>query len=214
MLQSGCRLTPQPPPHRPPPLDDSGSSSTTWNATTPTMALPSAWPATAATATPNVPQVQQHVQPHEHDRVQRPSPPKNTTNRGSGCATMNCVPTMPARNPTIVFARPPMPMTPLDSASWTRPGERPGQQPGHRPGRQRDVDHRRPAPDRRPTVPRTTNRASVVCSASASAIARTTPAAFTRRSPRPLARRRRRQHDQHLLERSRSRPPARPMICL
>ena len=66
--------------------------------------------------------------------------PKNTTNRGSGCATMNCVPMMPARKPTIVFASPPMPMTPLDSASCTSPATAPGQQPRHRPGRQRHVD--------------------------------------------------------------------------
>ena len=43
--------------------------------------------------------------------------PKNTTNRGSDAVTMNCVPMMPARNPTSVFASPPMPMTLLDSAS-------------------------------------------------------------------------------------------------
>ena len=65
---------------------------------------------------------------------------KNTTNRGSGCATMNCVPMMPARNPTIVFASPPMPMTPLDSASCTSPATRPRQQARHRARRQRDVD--------------------------------------------------------------------------
>ena len=42
---------------------------------------------------------------------------------------MNCVPTMPARNPTIVFARPPMPMTPLDSASCTSPANVPVSSP-------------------------------------------------------------------------------------
>ncbi len=43
--------------------------------------------------------------------------PKNTTNRGSGCATMNCVPTIPPRNPTMVLASPPTPIIVPTSAS-------------------------------------------------------------------------------------------------
>ena len=38
-------------------------------------------------------------------------------------APMNWVPMMPARKPTMVFASPPIPMTPLDSASWTSPSD-------------------------------------------------------------------------------------------
>ena len=54
---------------------------------------------------------------------------------------MNWVPMMPARNPTTVFASPPMPMTPLDSASCTSPAKVPVSSPVDRPRRQRDVDH-------------------------------------------------------------------------
>ena len=37
--------------------------------------------------------------------------------REGAWATMNCVPITPARNPTTVFASPPIPMTPIESAS-------------------------------------------------------------------------------------------------
>ena len=50
--------------------------------------------------------------------------------RGSGWATMNCVPSTPARNPTSVFASPPMPMTGLATrASWMRPATAPVMSP-------------------------------------------------------------------------------------
>ena len=88
--------------------------------------------------------------PMNDHRVERRCWRRNTTNRGSGAVTMNCVPTRPARKPTSVFASPPMPMTPLDSASCTSPAA-PAQPPGGRPGGQRHVDHHEHQ-DRRATV--------------------------------------------------------------
>jgi hypothetical protein len=55
--------------------------------------------------------------------------PKKTKNRGSACATMNCVPTIPVRNPTSVLASPPMPMTPGVRASCTSPANVPVNMP-------------------------------------------------------------------------------------
>ena len=45
---------------------------------------------------------------------------KKTTNRGSDAVTMNCVPMMPARNPTSVFASPPMPMARMKPSMTAR----------------------------------------------------------------------------------------------
>ena len=112
---------------------------------------------------------------------------KNTTNRGNGCATMNCVPTMPARNPTIVFASPPMPMTAARQRVLHQAG-RPCPPAGPSPVRtSARRTRRRPAPDRRPRCRgRRTGRAWSAGRRDAT-IARITPAAFTRRSPRPAA---------------------------
>jgi hypothetical protein len=38
-------------------------------------------------------------------------------NLDNGAVTMNWVPSTPATNPTTVFANPPIPITPLESAS-------------------------------------------------------------------------------------------------
>ena len=70
-------------------------------------------------------QIQQHIGP-----TNACTPwPKKTTNRGSDAVTMNCVPMMPARNPTRVFASPPMPITLLDSASCASPAKVPDNRP-------------------------------------------------------------------------------------
>ena len=53
----------------------------------------------------------------------------NITSRGSAAVTMNCCPNAPARNPTIDFARPPIPTTPLDSESWISPAALPASIP-------------------------------------------------------------------------------------
>ncbi len=53
----------------------------------------------------------------------------NITNRGNAAVTMNCWPITPAANPTIAFARPPMPTVPLDSASWMIPAMLPASIP-------------------------------------------------------------------------------------
>ena len=66
---------------------------------------------------------------------------KTRRTAAAAAPTMNCVPMMPARNPTTVFASPPMPMTPLDSASCTSPANVPASRPVDRPRRQRHVDH-------------------------------------------------------------------------
>ena len=126
--------------------------------------------------------------------------PKNTTNRDSGWATMNCVPMTPARKPTMVFASPPMPDDAGRQGVLHQPGKRAGQQAG-RPART-PAPRRppRPARDRPPPCRRIRNRPSVVCSVSATTVARITPAAFTSALPRRFARRRRRQHHQHFFE--------------
>ena len=126
--------------------------------------------------------------------------PKNTTNRGSGWATMNWVPMMPARNPTTVFASPPMPMTPARQGVLDEPGEGAGQQPGDRARRQRGVDdddeHQidgdRAADDepRQGGLERQRQRRGHDDRRRLS----------LRALRRQLARRRRRQHDQHFLE--------------
>ena len=83
---------------------------------------------------------------------------KNTSALGSGRATMNWLPTIPAKNPTTVFARPPMPMMlrVADHAGpdgdghrarrgkgiLDQPRHRAGYQPGGRPAAQGDVHHR------------------------------------------------------------------------
>ena len=94
-----------------------------------------------------------------------------------------------------------MPMTPLDSASCTSPANAPASSPVAGP----DVSATyttTTSTRSTATVPRTTNRASVVCSASADRDRQDRPRRPSLARPRAgLARRRRRQHDQHLLER-------------
>ena len=146
-----------------------GTARSSWNATTPTTALPSAWLSTAAYGDPKCRKSEQHVQPHEDRPRAAPSPRRTPRTAASGCATMNCVPMMPARNPTIVFASPPMPMIAARQRVLRQPGRRAGQQPRHRARRQRDVDHHdQHQIERRGAARR--ERASVVCSASASAM--------------------------------------------
>ena len=53
---------------------------------------------------------------------------------------MNCVPTMPARKPTTVFASPPMPMTPRRQRVLREPGDVPASRPADRAGGQAHVD--------------------------------------------------------------------------
>ena len=84
---------------------------------------------------------------------------------------------MPITYPTTVFASPPMPRMPLDSASCASPAAA-RQQPGRRrPTSMRDVDH-----DDQHQVERRgaahQHCASVVCSTSASASAATTPSSL------------------------------------
>ena len=62
------------------------------------------------------------------DRVHTVAP-KNTTNRGSGCVDDELRADDARDNPTMVFASPPMPITPLDSASWTSPANVPVSSP-------------------------------------------------------------------------------------
>ena len=59
--------------------------------------------------------------------------PKNTTNRGSGWATMNWVPMIPARNPTIVFASAADADDARRQVVLNQSGEGAGEQPGDRP---------------------------------------------------------------------------------
>jgi hypothetical protein len=54
---------------------------------------------------------------------------RNITKRGSAAVTMNCCPITPTRNPTIDFANPPIPITPLDSASCINPAALPASIP-------------------------------------------------------------------------------------
>ena len=65
--------------------------------------------------------------------------PRKTTNRGSAAVTMNCWSIAPTANPTIDFDNPPMPITPIESASCVSPGQASRQHPGNRPARQRHV---------------------------------------------------------------------------
>ena len=87
------------------------------NATiSPTSALPSAWLATAVHGDGNVRRSSTTYNPMNTAACSAVAA-TNITSRGSAAVTMNCCPNAPARNPTIDFASPPMPMTPLDSAS-------------------------------------------------------------------------------------------------
>ena len=141
--------------------------------------------------------------PDEHDRVQRRVAPKNTTNRGSGCATMNCVPMMPGEKPDDRLRQP----ADADDAARQRVLHQAGEasrSAARSPGPTSAPRRRpRPAPDRpRPCRGPRTAPASSAARAPAHDRPATTPAAFTRAAPLGrLARRRRRQHDQHLLER-------------
>ena len=63
-----------------------------------------------------------------------------TTNRGSGAVMMNCVPSSPAANPTMVFASPPIPRTPRDKRVLDQPGQRADQHTRDRPRHERNVD--------------------------------------------------------------------------
>src|SRR5207249_2633801 len=71
---------------------------------------------------------------------------KNTTNLGTVWLTMNCVPATPTMKPMSVLERPPMPTTPLDRMSWTRPARCPSGDPRRGP---ESATHRPPprAPD-------------------------------------------------------------------
>ena len=139
-----------------------GIRSTSQNARTPTTALPRAWPAQPPrTGSRNAADPAARRVPMNTiacSTVAR----KNTTNRGIGRATMKWVAIRPARKPTIVFAKPPIPMTPLERASCARPADGACQQAGDRTEAERRVPQRPRDPGRCATVPRMTNRASVV----------------------------------------------------
>ncbi len=97
---------------------------------------------------------------------------------------MNCWPIAPARKPTTDLASAPMPMTPLDKASWMKPARLPANMPVAGPlvsaTYTTTTSTRSTA-----AVPLTRKRARVVCNASARAIAMTTATAFTPASARP-----------------------------
>ncbi len=185
-----------------------GRSSTSWNATTPTTALRGRLPGHRRIRRPELPQVEQHVQPHEHDRVQH------------GRAEKHDEPRQRLRDDELraddAGQKPDdrlrQPADADDAASTARPAparrtcRSAARSPARTSARRRP---RRPAPGRPRPCCGSTNRASVVCSARATATATRMPAALTRTLPRPASlRRRRRQHDQHFFERSRNRPPA------
>ena len=69
-------------------------------------------------------------------------PLTNITSRGSDCATMNCAPSRPTRNPTSVFENPPTPDDAAGQRVLHQAAGRAGQQAGHRAERQGDVNHR------------------------------------------------------------------------
>ena len=101
----------------------------TWNATTPTTAFASALAGDAAVRRAEMPQAEQHVQPHEDHGMQDVAAeehhePRQRTDHDELRADA-CRP----RNPTSVFASPPMPMMPLDSASCTSPATVPASSP-------------------------------------------------------------------------------------
>ena len=105
-----------------------GSSSTTWKARHADDGVAERLAGDGRVRRAEVAQAQQLVQPDEHRRVQDRRAEEHDK-RGSGWATMNWVPMMPARNPTIVFASPPMPMTAARQASCTSPANVPVSSP-------------------------------------------------------------------------------------
>src|SRR5438552_10391714 len=95
---------------------------------TPTIAFAADSPAISAYGDPNCLRSSSAYNPFDTTKSSTLEP-KNTTNRGTGCDTMNCVPMTPAKNPTIVLANPPMPSTRLESASCTSPANVPERRP-------------------------------------------------------------------------------------
>ena len=133
------------------------------------------------------------------------SPPTNITNRGSGCDTMNCAPSTPTRKPDQRLGESADPDDPTGQRILHQAADAAGHQPDDRAERQADVDHRHQHQVDR-VAPPCDSPASVVCSASATASARSTPpSSLSRpRQARPASRRRgaprRHHHDQHLFD--------------
>ncbi len=102
---------------------------------------PIAWLATAAYGVAEMPQVQQHVEPHEHARHAARVAPKNTTNRGSDARHDELRADDAGQEPDDRLGQ----AADADDAARQRildqPGQRSRQQPGRRARRQRHVDH-------------------------------------------------------------------------
>ena len=193
------RLSPRPAARQPPALDGARQQLRQPERRRPRpRAFAERLPGNRGVRQPEVPKAEQLVQAHEDRRVQHGRDKKHhKPRRRLGDDELRAE--TPARNPTMVLASPPMPMTPVESASWrgrrrSRPAARspaptqarrtpprpardrrrrcPGEEPAQR-GLQRQRDDCRQRPPRRPS-----------------------PALLLRRSRG----RRRRQDDQHLLE--------------
>ena len=78
------------------------------------------------------------IQSHEHHRVQHGRAEEHDESR-QRLRHDELRADEPARNPTIVFARPPIPITPVESASCSSPATVPVSSPGDRSRRQRHV---------------------------------------------------------------------------